>query len=55
MWIRANDVESPESYDLQLPFTEALEVMGGSEDYTVILSSLGMENGELVLTSKVRS
>jgi hypothetical protein len=52
VWVVANDVESPESYTLEMAYTEALEVMGGGENYEAILSALNMENGELVLSSK---
>ena len=52
VWVVANDVESPESYTLELSFTEALEMMDGGENYEVMLAALNMENGELVLSSK---
>jgi len=55
VWVVANDVESPESYTLEMAFVEALDVMGGGENYEAILSALNMENGELVLSSKGNS
>ena len=44
-----NDVESPDSYSLQIPVREAVEIMGGKFDFDVLLNMLEMENGEIVL------
>ena len=44
-----NDVESPDSYSLQLPLKEAQELMGKSFNYDKIVAMLEMDNGEIVL------
>lgn len=47
--ILAFDIESPESFSLELSHTEAFELMGGKENYKVLAKMLGIEDGELIL------
>jgi E3 ubiquitin-protein ligase TRIP12 len=47
-----NDVESPDSYSLQIPIKEAIEIMGGSFNYDLLVRMLEMENGEVVLVDQ---
>ena len=38
-----------DAFALELSYTDALEIMGGTEKYDAIPGVLSMENGELVL------
>ncbi|CAG9312223.1 unnamed protein product [Blepharisma stoltei] len=49
IWIFAHDVENPETFSLELPYNEALELMDGKENWNILAASLSLEQGELVL------
>ncbi|OMJ95488.1 hypothetical protein SteCoe_1081 [Stentor coeruleus] len=47
--ILAFDIESPESFCLEIAYNEALQLMGRSENYQALAGMLGVEDGELIL------
>ena len=47
--ILAYDVESPESFCLEMAYAEAVDLMGGKEAYQKLAGMLGMEDGDLIL------
>lgn len=47
--VLAFDIESPESFCLEITSAQAMEIMGGNENYSVLVNMLALENGELIL------
>jgi hypothetical protein len=49
LWMKVFSIDDPESYDLNVPFTEAMDLMGNKEDYPRLVELLNKENGKLLL------
>ncbi|OMJ80045.1 hypothetical protein SteCoe_19773 [Stentor coeruleus] len=47
--VLAFDIEKPESFCLEITNTQAKEIMGGDDNYSVLVNMLALENGELIL------
>lgn len=53
--IAAFDIESPDSYNLELDVREALDLMGGERNFERLVNLLVFEKGELMLVEERRS
>lgn len=49
------DPNVSESYSLELSMQEAIEIMGGKEDYEYFVSLFRVQNDEIVLINPVKS